>query len=106
MPPVYPFQCPKCGLTEELVCSISEYDKLSKMMQCVDDTAMMDRIYEPVSVMQVASPDGYGKKHDSSYQKMKEAAKLDVERASLPPSKRGDINRAIKQLRQVPTTGK
>lgn len=50
-------------------------------------------------VLKASWPDGF--KRGDSYEALKRASKLKVERASLPESQRGDINKEIKEAQKV-----
>lgn len=44
----YLFECPKCNRQRDLVCSMSEYDKLKNEQYCTCKTKM-NRVFEPMS---------------------------------------------------------
>ena len=101
--PSYMYSCrnAECLAKFQVIRTIAEHESLRDTTECpYCGTQPSERIWDTPNVMNAASPDGYGQRNNSSYQKMKEAAKLEVVRASMAPDKRGDIDRAIRSLRR------
>lgn len=98
--PTYVWECGDCGVTTDVVASISARDEVPFERCGGCGSHELRRKMMAPSVMGTAIPDGFQRK-DSSYQKLKEAARLDVARASMPHDKRGDIDKEIKSLKKL-----
>ena len=73
----------------------SERDTASTCPEC---EGVGTRTISVPNAMVASYPDG--RKRGDTYQKLKEASKLESERMNLPPDKRGDINKQIKELKK------
>lgn len=87
-------------------CNFEEYGRLIDRAE-KDDTfdcpncgehQMKRAFLTAPSIMTAALPDGVRRK---GFKEMAEAARLEAASFDLPPDKRGDINKAIKDLKEV-----
>jgi hypothetical protein len=84
-------------------CAYRDIDRMVKKSEqdsqvCPECTTVLTREWGAPSVMEVALPDGTFR--GVTYQKMKEAARLEKQAASLPVGDRGNIKKEIRSLRR------
>ena len=88
-------KCGECGAIYTIIVKRAKRDEPSTCPQCMEEGR---RTLSAPAIMSAAYPDG--RKRGDTYQKLKEAAKLEVEASSMQHDKRGDIKREIKELKK------
>lgn len=97
--PTYTYTCSTCSHAEDINLSYDSRDEARTCSSCSSPDVV--REFPAPAVMGTAIPDHVGRKSDSTYQKLKEASKLEVAAAGMPREKRGDINKAIRNLKRA-----
>lgn len=64
-------------------------------------TQKSKRVVSAPMILNASLPDGWRRKHDDNYIKMREAVKLRREEVNLPPEKRKEIKKAREDLIKV-----
>lgn len=101
--PLYEWGCPRC---EEVTSVIRRIDDRGVApdggCEHCGELAIYRKLAAP-GLMFTAIPDGQGRpgKEKDSYRKLREAARLEKDAASLPHQRRGDLQKEIKKLRSI-----
>lgn len=96
---LYEYLCRDCGKWMDVLVEYEDRQPTVSCEHCSLGTAEYHISAPPV--MGVAIADCVGRKRDQGWQQMKEASKLEKEKAGLPPAKRGEIDQEIKKLREI-----
>lgn len=99
--PTYTWFCGTCGSVSHHFSSISLRDVLPEEGCACGEREDLRRIIDMPAVMNAALPDGTRAKRDGTFVDMREVAKMEVQRASMPHDKRGDIDAEIKSRRKL-----
>jgi putative FmdB family regulatory protein len=98
--PSYDYRCPDCEITEILVVKYEERDFNQPCSMCGKNSLV--RFYGKMpGVTRASYIDSNKTARAREFINLKKAAQLEVDKANLPPEKRGEINSEIKKLTQV-----
>lgn len=96
--PNYTYQCRECSYEEDHRMTIAQLDIITVV--CPDCDKEMERLVFSPMVMRVGLPDGTRRK---GFDRMKEAAKLEVERANTDSksTKHKELGQAIRKIKST-----
>lgn len=97
--PTYTWECAECEIGLQVSSSIADRDTPPTEGECLCTTPNWRRVMEAPMVLRASYLDGQGR--GDNWQRLKEANRLEREAASLPAEKRGDHQKAIKELKKL-----
>lgn len=99
--PTYYWVCAECEIGCEISRSIADRNTPPEGEDdvCLCEKPSWKRVYEAPMVLRASYLDGQSR--GDTYNKLKEASRLERESMELPPEKRGDHRRAIKELKKL-----
>lgn len=89
-------RCSECGLTYTMIVKREKRDDPSNCPECMKMSG--SRTISAPALMTASYPDG--RKRGDTYQKLKEAAKLEAESMNVPVSQRGEYKKMISELKK------
>jgi len=97
---MFDYRCLECGASYTFLVEDSERDNVRECIHC--DGGDVVRVPSAPNVLRATYPDGkVGGRRGENFRKLREASKLECEMMNLPPEKRGEHRKAIRELKEV-----